>query len=204
MGRGITNGQVFGRWTALFVGSKTTRCRCGCGTVRDVATKSLLNGASRSCGCLRSERSADRMRTHGRSKSAEYRSWRHMINRCTNPNVDSFPYYGGRGIRVCERWTDSFEAFFDDMGPRPSPHHTIERRDNNGNYEPANCVWATRTEQSKNRKNTIFIQVGEVRLALAEWSRKNSIPIALIHTRIRLGWDPGRAATEPVNKPRSA
>lgn len=160
-------GQIFGRLTALRVAgpsekSRSTRswwCQCECGAHVAVASQELLRGESKSCGCLKRERDqtfghANAVHGHARDlqESSEYRSWVEMRRRCTNPNSIGFKYYGGRGISVCSRW-DEYANFLADMGPKPSPKHSIDRYPNkDGNYEPGNCRWATPTEQARNRK----------------------------------------------------
>lgn len=134
------------------------RCACECGGETITTTCALRSGKTKSCGCLVGEKAAARNRAsarHGESvKSApspEYYSWTAMKSRCLNPNAAKFDIYGGRGISVCDRWANSFEAFLADMGRRPSPKHTLDRIDGDGNYEPGNCRWATPSEQNKNR-----------------------------------------------------
>lgn len=126
---------------------------CDCGAERIVHLQNLTSGKSLSCGCLSAVLSTIRATKHGESDSAEYRIWRGMLNRCYNPNVERYPQYGGRGIKVCEWWRTSFEAFLADMGRRPSPLHSIDRYpDNDGDYELSNCRWATKRQQRLNQR----------------------------------------------------
>lgn len=135
-------------------------CECNCGTVKGVRRYNLLYSVSKDCGCSK--------RTHGMTGTPEYRTWAGMINRCTNPNEPGWDNYGGRGITVCPEWRNSFEQFFADMGPKPSPGFSLDRVDNNKGYSPSNCRWADPKTQARNTRKNRFVNFNGKRMTWAE------------------------------------
>ncbi len=136
--------------------------------------------------------------THGLSGTLEYRAWQTMRLRCTDPEHAAYPNYGGRGIAVCDRWLRSVAAFIADMGPKPSEQHEIDRIDNNGNYEPGNCRWATRTENSRNRRSNRLIEHEGETLPLAAWAERYGIARDTLRKRLEAGWPVSEALTVPA------
>ncbi|WP_138110666.1 hypothetical protein [Burkholderia gladioli] len=159
---------------------------CDCGNEKEMSVSNVVLGKSKSCGCLAVKTTGDRARTHGMTGTPEYRTWKSMWARCTNPTLDRYPRYGGRGITVCDRW-ESFEKFYEDMGPRPSLNHSIERDDVDGNYEPGNCRWATKREQSWNTSANLFVEYKGERKCVAEWCYQTGIPYSRFIQRLRRG-----------------
>lgn len=124
---------------------------------------------------------------HGMMKTGEYRSWSHAKTRCFNPRAPKFPIYGGRGITMCEQWRTDFREFFKDMGLRPTPKHTLERKDVNGNYEPNNCVWATNSEQARNRRSSLFVIVDGVKIHACNFAERHGVNLKTLQHRMERG-----------------
>jgi hypothetical protein len=157
----IPTGTRFHRWTIVSRGpNRSARaaqfwCRCDCGVERLVQASHLRQGLSTSCGCLTGGgRVPHHGHTVGRTTTPTYRAWVNMIRRCTDPNHDSYPNYGGRGVSVCPEWRHSFASFLSAMGDKPGPIYSLDRIDNDGDYEPGNCRWATRIQQRANRRDS--------------------------------------------------
>ena len=175
--------------------------KCDCGQERIAKARRLTSSKVRACGV-----NGHRWRSPGsgmeaRSKRPEYKVWAGMKARCFNPNSESYPDYGGRGITVCDRWRDSFEAFFEDMGERPSAEYSIDRwPDCNGNYEPGNCRWATAREQSLNTRRSVYVDVNGEKILLNEYARALGLSATTIYGRLKLGWTLEEAVTVPVKR----
>lgn len=176
--------------------------RCDCGVEKIVRGRGLVTGYTNSCGCLQREltavKIAERTRTHGRTKTVEYHTWTTMKQRCLNPADKHFANYGARGITVCDRWRDSFEAFFADMGERPADKTSIDRIDNDRGYEPGNCRWADDIEQHNNKRNNRYLEVDGERATIGEWARRTGQSMIRIHHRLTLGWPDKEAVFGPT------
>src|SRR6185312_9555634 len=137
--------------------------------------------------------------THGMRFTSEYRIWGGMKQRCLNPKNPSYIYYGGRGIKVCASWLQSFEAFYADMGSRPSTKHTLDRRENNSHYEPGNCYWATPIEQMNNTRRNRIVNIGGENVTLAEAHRRGilAVPAQKVSARVYHGWSIEDAISTP-------
>ena len=214
--RGKLTGRHFGRWTVLrhdIVPKRAiVQCSCPRQTTRSVLIESLLLFRSKSCGCVAAELATKRAK-HDRSFDTEYRIWRDMIRRCYDHRYCRYSSYGARGIQICSRWRNNFSDFLLDMGKRPSPKHSIDRRDNSGHYScglydlcndcrdnewPSNCHWATWTEQNQNRSVCRTITYNGQAGCLAEMSRRYGFKRNTVFRRLKAGWSIERALTTPV------
>lgn len=200
------SGQVFGRLTVLSLHGFDERnkshwnCRCSCGERAVVEGHKMTIGKTKSCGCFRSEVTAKRLTTHGHAgkiRGQEYKTWEGMLRRCNCRSSSRYSRYGGRGIKVCERWS-SFENFLSDMGSHPGGEFSIERIDNNGNYEPANCRWATREEQGSNKRNNIHITFRGETLTVSQWARRIGMSRKGLLARLVKAWTIEESITTPI------
>ncbi len=173
-------------------------CECSCGNMKEIAGGKLRDNAIKSCGCLQREVAPKQMTTHGMHKTRTYGSWSGMRNRCTNENSSDYPRYGGRGIIICDRWLNSFENFFEDMGERPR-NTSIERIDNDKGYNPDNCKWGTVYEQNRNRRDTRLITHNGQTLLPVEWSKLLGGGKNMVGNRLKAGWSDVKAVTTPVS-----
>lgn len=192
-------GKKYNRWTFIkHIGYGKWIAKCDCGTKKIVISKNITLGKSKSCGCYRSENHP--RKTHGMSETRLYSVWRNMINRCYLPCTDSYSIYGKRGIKVCTRWKNSFEKFYEDMGKTYKPELSIDRIDVNGNYSPKNCKWSNKYEQARNKRNSKLITFRNQTKTLSTWSEILGIKTSTIQTRIRAGWSIEDTLSKPINK----
>lgn len=200
----IPAGTMFGMLTVILelpkafgaVGGQERifRCSCSCGKITDVRLNHLRAGKIKSCGCFHDSCHI----THGYSNTKEYNVWRGMKRRCNNTKSDCYANYGGRGISVCQEWNESFESFLRDMG-KCSKGLSLDRIDNNGNYEPGNCRWATRKEQNRNSRHNVNLTLDGLTLPIVEWSEKLGLGYYVIRHRVKAyKWNTERALTTPV------
>lgn len=194
-------GQRFGRWIAIGPVERRKKqvmwlCRCDCGNEGIIQVGNLVSGKSKSCGCYMVEQS----RTHGKHKSKEYVAWQSMRRRCMDSSNERYESYGGRGITVCEEWRNDFAAFYNHIGPAPYKDASVGRQNNDGNYEPGNVAWESRTQQQRNMRSNHLITYNGKTQCLSAWAEELGVTRSALESRIRKGWDIDRAFTQPVKK----
>lgn len=194
-------GEVFGRLTVtsnLGVSDGRTQyaCRCSCGNYKTVNRNQLLNGVTRSCGCLFKETLNNRNTTHGQSKGRLFRIWNGMLSRCEIPSATGYERYGAKGITVCDRWKRSFEDFRADMGDPPDGNHSLDRKDNTLGYFKENCRWATPKQQAYNSARVRLIEFNGVTANVSDWERASGLG-GCIGYRLDRGWSVRDAILTP-------
>lgn len=194
-------GKKFGRMTVLKSapsrGYRMFLCRCDCGAEKEAIGTHLVRGLIVSCGCAKRERIKQLNLRTGESRTKAHEVWWNMRSRCEWPKHKYFARYGGRGIKVCDRWHD-FANFLEDMG-QPPPGHRLERLDNDGEYAPWNCVWVDAQAQANNRSSNRVVEFDGKTMTLAEWGRDTGLGRTL-EARLRHGWSVERALTEPLRR----
>lgn len=199
-------GKPFGKLTVIKRVRRTNRrtakwwCQCSCGNITKVEGSSLRRKLTRSCGCLRSETTTQCKLIHGKANSPEYKIWSRMKTRCYDSNDKGFKHYGARGITICDKWLNNFMAFYNDVGPRPSPKHSIDRINNNSGYSPTNVKWSTKREQNNNTTRNHFITIDGITHTISQWARRMGVKPYIIINRIRRGWDEIRAVRQPLTR----
>lgn len=190
-------GERFGRLTVLSRAENRGKQTywhtvCECGTEKEICAYNMTKGLTKSCGCYAAELTGAMSKTHGMTDTPIYNAWMSMKQRCHKKTNSAYKYYGARGIKVCDAWLESFEAFLADMGEMPEGM-SIDRIDVDGDYSPDNCRWATAEEQANNKTNNRFIKANGKTLTAAQWSRKLDINAHKILRRLRDGWTAERA-----------
>lgn len=191
---------IFKRAGSAPSGEALWECQCDCGIACIKTSSSIKENHEPSCGCLKGFKISKCMVRHGRTRSPEYVSWCGMKARCLNSNEPGFHRYGGRGIQICERWKNSFENFLTDMGEKPSPSHSIDRIDVDGNYEPSNCRWATKTEQSRNQRSNRLIEYNGSMIHISVLAKQACVSRPVFCRRINNGWTVEESLRTPPNK----
>lgn len=205
-------GKRFGRLSVLYYVGQTQRhesiwhCRCDCGNELDIRQNPLNTGHTKSCGCYRKELDEKRKgnpfyKTHGLRGTKLYSTWCNIKARCNNQNQTYYSHYGGRGIKVCKEWENDFETFYSwAMNNGYKDGLTIDRINNNGNYEPSNCRWVDRFVQANNKRNNYVFEYNGEKKTIHEWSRLYNIDNSCLRWRLDNGWDIERALKEPSHK----
>ena len=168
-------------------GKRLWECICDCGNIKVLSSSLLINGYTKSCGCLHSDLLKERNKKHSLSKTYIYNTWNGIKARCYNKNNLSYDRYGGRGIKMCDRWLNSFELFVSDIGERPSIKHSIDRIDNNGNYEPSNCRWATAGIQKRNQKCGVLLEYNGIIKNQTDWALFFKVKDSVISGHLKRG-----------------
>ncbi len=180
----LTVSSFFGRTSN---GTYIYNCVCICGNSTTVNINSLRTGQTKSCGCLKKELIDSKpFKTHGLTKTPEYKSWTGIKERCYNKNNSRYADWGGRGIKMCQRWFDSFENFLEDMGKKPTRLHSIERVDYDGDYCPENCKWATPAEQNSNKRNNLRFEYNGKLLTIKDLAKINGIKDRILYQRLHI------------------
>jgi len=197
-------GQQFSDWTVIRLAriskgrAAMWLCRCVCGIEKEVRGQHLRNGNSKGCGCAADKRFSMRLLQHAMSGTSEYIAWQQMKRRCYGRNFVQYADYGGRGISVCDEWNASFDRFYEDMGPKPSAKHSLDRINNDGPYCKENCRWALRQVQNRNsRHNRMLTHMG-VSMLIIDWAQHLGLSQQGLQYRLK-NWPLERALSERVN-----
>lgn len=199
--------QRFGRLIVLkYIGinkhhKASWLCKCDCGNQTIVSSGDLISGKQKSCGCYRQETNIANSTTHGLTNHRLYHTYHNMIARCYNPKSQYYCYYGGRDIKVCDEWKNDFQIFYNwAISNGYKDTLTIDRIDNNGNYEPDNCRWVTQHQQNRNQRSNRLLTYNNETLCITDMAIKYNIPLRTLIARLKRGWDIKRALTEPIHK----
>ena len=195
-------GMRFGRLVVIkYIGNQNCVCKCDCGTITTTRTDSVKRGSTRSCGCLRTEMTKERSAKHGDYKERLYGIWSHAKSRCNNTNNTRYSDYGGRGIKICDEWNEDYARFKDwSLKNGYKENLTLDRIDNNGNYTPQNCRWATAKQQQRNTNRNRIITFNGESHCVPEWSEITGLPIETIRARLKRKWNIDRLMTQPLRQ----
>ncbi len=203
-------GKVFGLWTVISFNRSEKEgnhyrtywnCKCACGGERVVRGDILKSGGSKSCGCYGKDRSLIELPEYTEEEAFKKAKsvYKHMKQRCYNLNKTRFSDYGGRGIKICDRWLESFENFYEDMGTPPTNLHQLDRVDNEGDYSPDNCKWSTPSENNRNKRDSHMLTYNGVTQCVTAWADELNIDASTLFNRIARGWDDEKVITTPLD-----